>query len=125
MSSAPHRNRGTTAMSLPATTPTTTRGRDPRVVRTLLQVCEDVEADDVERLALFQAAIVASNLRADRNTTDDELGVLGQNSFWGPAVARRDTYTSADVFLREARRIRATAGAPQSPARLAAMVQGA
>jgi hypothetical protein len=109
-------------MSLHEVTPgPSTKGPDPEVIRVLLQVCEDLQADEVERAALFRAAIVASKLRNDPDASDDRLGVLGQNPFWGPAPARRDPYTAADVFLREARRRR-----PErtSAAKLAALVQG-
>jgi proline racemase len=100
----------------------TATGPDPAVVAVLLQACEYVEADEVERLALFQAAIVASNLRADHED-GDHLGVLAQNQFWGPAAARRDARTAAEVFLGEARRVRASGG-PRSAAKLAVQVQG-
>ncbi|HEY2831515.1 MAG TPA: hypothetical protein VGJ14_03760 [Sporichthyaceae bacterium] len=95
---------------------------DPKVIQGLLQACEELKANDTERLALFQAAIVASNLRNDR-ADDDRLGVLGQNAFWGPAPARRDPRTAAEVFLREARRLRESGG-PRFAARLAVRVQG-
>jgi hypothetical protein len=113
---------------MPATAPdlrpqdTAVAGPDPDVISALLQACEEQKADDIERLALFQAAIVASNLRNDR-VDGDRLGVLGQNPFWGPAAARRDPRTAAEVFLREARRQRETDGL-RSAARLAVRVQG-
>ena len=97
-------------------------GAHADVIQVLLEACAEVKADDVERLALFQAALVASNLRADHED-DDRIGVLGQNPFWGPAAARRDPRTAANVFLREARRIKESGG-PRSAHRLAVQVQG-
>lgn len=96
---------------------------DPQVVRALARACADFGADPVERLALFEAAIVASNLRTDRPEHDDRIGVLAQNSFWGKEPARRDPYTAATVFLRQARHLRTIHGR-MSGARLAAAVQG-
>ncbi|HEY3603812.1 MAG TPA: hypothetical protein VGL04_04005 [Sporichthyaceae bacterium] len=103
-------------------TPGGATGPDPTVVDALARACAEFGADEVERLALFQAAIVASNLRTDGDD-EERLGVLGQNRFWGPAVARRDPQTAALVFLKQARRLCA-AGAPRSAARLASQVQG-
>jgi hypothetical protein len=97
-------------------------GPDPEVINVLLHVCERFEADELERLALFQAAIVASNLRTDHED-GDRIGVFGQNQFWGPAAARRDPRTAAEVFLGEARRVRESGG-PRSAAKLAVRVQG-
>jgi hypothetical protein len=99
-----------------------TAGPDPEVIAALLQACEEANADPTERLALFAAGMVASNLRHDHED-GDRLGVFGQNSFWGPAAARRDPRTAAEVFLREARRI-LNNGGPRSAARLAVRVQG-
>jgi hypothetical protein len=90
------------------------------VIDVLMAVCDHLQAEEIERSALFQAAIVASNLNADF-VDGDRLGVLGQNSFWGPAPARRDPYTAAEVFLREARRLRGPEHT--SAAKLAALVQ--
>jgi hypothetical protein len=97
-------------------------GHEAEVISVLLQVCEDLKADELERMALFQAAIVASNLRAD-HSDDDRIGILAQNAFWGPAAARRDPRIAAEVFLAEARRVRESGG-PRSSGRLAAWVQG-
>jgi hypothetical protein len=106
----------------PVPSSTSTKGPDPDVIRVLFQVCEDLQADELERRALFQAAIVASKLRNEPDAGDDRVGVFAQNPFWGPAVARRDPYTAADVFLREARRLRTPE--QTSAAKLAALVQG-
>jgi hypothetical protein len=100
-----------------------TAGRNAEVIEALMRTCDELKADHTERLALFQAAIVASNLRADYQD-GDRLGVLGQNSFWGAAAARRDARIATEVFLREARRLREVGEAPRSASRLAARVQG-
>lgn len=104
-------------------TPSASDGSDPQVVQALVRACADFGADPMERLALFEAAIVASNLRIDRPEHDDRIGVLAQNCFWGKDPARRDPYTAATVFLRQARHLRGTCRI-RSAARLAAAVQG-
>lgn len=98
--------------------------QDPEaaVIQSLLQACDAFGALPVERLALFEAAVVASNLRMDADC-EDGLGVLAQNPTWGHAVARRDPYAAALVFLKEARRVRARPNAPRLACRLAAAVQ--
>ncbi len=95
---------------------------DAALIHCLLQACDAFGALPVERLALFEAAVVASNLRLDADC-EGRLGVLAQNPAWGPAVARRDPYTAAMVFLKEARRVRARPHAPRLACRLAAAVQ--
>jgi hypothetical protein len=95
----------------------------PAVVAVLLRACQDYAAEAVERLALFEAAIVAADLRPQ--DAAERLGVLAQNPTWGPAAARLDPYTAATVFLREAGRVRIGPRAPRGAARLAARVQGA
>ena len=98
---------------------------DPEVIHALWQACVDCAAEPVERLALFEAVVVAANLRAEPAAHDGRLGPLAQPATWGPAPARRDPYTAATVFLREARRLRTGPGAPRTrAARLAARVQG-
>ncbi|MGQ0465513.1 MAG: hypothetical protein ACT4QG_09350 [Sporichthyaceae bacterium] len=101
-----------------------TADADPDVVGHLEQACRDFGADPVERLALFEAGIVASRLQIPGDETDDRVGVLGQNGCWGKAAARRDPYTAATVFLREARRLRTGPNPPRSASRLASRVQG-
>jgi len=94
------------------------------LLRALGDACRDFAADPVERLALFEAAIVACDLCPGATTDGEHLGVLGQNSAWGPAAARRDTYTAAMVFLKEARRVRVAAHPRRPASRLAGQVQG-
>jgi hypothetical protein len=103
--------------------PTTDTG-DHTVIRTLLQACDDFTADPVERLALIEAAIVARGLRPEETERDGRIGVLAQGPAWGPAPARRDPYTAAMVFLKEARRVRTAPSGPRRASRLAARVQG-
>jgi hypothetical protein len=107
----------------PTTGPTDKNGPEPAVIQALAQACEDFGAESVERLALFQAAIVASDLRVSSGESDGRLGVLAQNATWGPAAARMDPYTAATVFLREARRTGSNGGSARSSSRLAARIQ--
>jgi len=90
----------------------------------LLQASADFGAEPVERLALFEAAMVASKLDAGHEECEDRVGVLAQNPTWGPVAARRDPYTAATVFLRQVRRLRAEPTAPRTAAGLAARAQG-
>jgi hypothetical protein len=108
-------------------TRTTTDSREPdhAVIAILMQACDDFRADRVERLALFEAAIVASGLRAEFGDPAAPFGVLGQNPSWGPPAARRDPYTAASVFLKQARWTRTGSGTPRHASRLAGLVQGA
>jgi len=99
-------------------------GPDPEVMGALRQACVDFDADPLERLALFAAALVASNLRREPAADDGRLGPLAQPPAWGPPAARRDPYTAATVFLRQARHLRVGPHAPRRAAGLAARVQG-
>lgn len=62
--------------------------------------------------------------RRDAGEHAERLGALGQNRTWGAAPARRDPYTAAMVFLKEARRLHTGTASPRRAARLAASVQG-
>jgi hypothetical protein len=100
----------------------TPEGPDPDVVRALDRACRGLNADECERRALFRAAILASGLRRQpRDPACGRAGPFAQDESWGKAVARRDPYVSASVFLEEARRLRP---GPGETARLAARVQG-
>jgi hypothetical protein len=99
------------------------RAADKDVIRALFRAVKKTKASDRIRLALFQAAVVETNVRNLKGGDRDSVGVLQQRAGWGTREQRMNPEVAAIAFIRDAQKRVVPAHPDYKAAKVAQAVQ--
>lgn len=80
------------------------RAADKDAIRGMLRAVKKTKASDRVRLALFQAAIVETNIRNLDHGDRDSVGILQQRRGWGTKAERMNPEVASLAFIRDAQK---------------------
>lgn len=99
------------------------RAADRDAIRGMLRAVAKTKASDRIRLALFEAAIVETNIRNLDHGDRDSIGILQQRAGWGTKLQRINPEIAAIAFIRDAQKRVIPAHPDYKAAKLAQAVQ--